>query len=87
MQTHHVNQPDAMNDGRERNKILAEYQSYIIDELITDFDELVTFWMVDCGYDEGEIKRFRWPEVGAMARHLYHPSLVAFARKVAWTHI
>lgn len=74
-------------DEREHNKVLAEYQACIIDELITDFDALVTFWIVDCGYDEGEIRRYRWSEVGNMARHLYHPSLVRFARKIAWEHI
>ncbi|MFG6656236.1 hypothetical protein ACG0Z5_17450 [Scandinavium sp. M-37] len=71
----------------EHDRIIAEHQAYIIDALICEFDEKVTFWMVDCGHDEGEIRRYRWSEIGYTARHLYHPSLVAFAKKVAWTHI
>lgn len=82
-----IHQSDIINNEREHNKVLAEYQAYIIDQLITAFDERVTFWMVDCGYDEGEIRRYRWSEIGSQERCLYHPSLVAFARQVAWTHI
>lgn len=54
-----IHQSDAVNNEREHNKVLAEYQTYIIDPLITTFDERVTFWMVDCGCDEGEIRRCR----------------------------
>ncbi|EAS1759747.1 hypothetical protein BH012_09980 [Salmonella enterica] len=74
-------------DTREHNRVLAERQAYIIDKLITRFDEQITFWMVDCGHAEGTIKRHRWSEIGDMERHLYAPELVKFARQVAWSHI
>lgn len=74
-------------DEREHNIVLAEYQAYIIDEMITSFDERVTWWLVDCGYDEGDIRHHRWSEIGAMERQLYFLPLVIFARKVAWSHI
>lgn len=74
-------------DTREYNRVLAEHQVYIIDKLITRFDERITFWMVDCGHDEYTVRTQRWPEIGYMERHLYAPELVRFARQVAWTHI
>lgn len=75
----------ADNSGTDRmnNKILAEHQAYIIDELITTFDEHVTWWLVDCGYDEMTVN-LRWSEIGAIERHLYNTELVIFARHVAW---
>jgi hypothetical protein len=77
---------DNSSAEREKNKILAEHQAYIIDELITRFDEHVTWWIVDCGYDEMTVN-IRWSEIGAIERHLYAPELIKFARHVAWTHI
>ena len=74
-------------DEREQNIILAEYQAYIIDEMITSFDDRITWWLVDCGYGEGDIRRYRWSEIGAMERQLYVLPLVTFARQVAWSHI
>ncbi|ECE6019168.1 hypothetical protein DL121_13120 [Salmonella enterica subsp. enterica] len=71
---------------RECNKILAEYQAYIIDELITRFDEHVTWWLVDCGYEVMTVMS-RWSEIGDIERHLYDPELVKFARLIAWTHV
>ncbi|EIZ8585550.1 hypothetical protein MQY53_003121 [Salmonella enterica subsp. enterica] len=78
---------DNTTDTREYNRVLAERQAYIIDKLITRFDERITFWMVDCGHDEYTVRTQRWQEIGDMERHLYHPELVKFARQVAWTHI
>lgn len=72
---------------RENNQFLAEYQAYIIDELITEFDALLTWWLVDCGYDENTVRIHRWSEVGAFELHLYPPELVKFARQVAWSRI
>jgi len=79
--------PDTTVDTREYNRVLAEYQAYIIDKLITRFDERITFWLTDCGYDEYTVRTHRWQEIGYMERRLYIPELVVFARKVSWTHI
>ncbi|MBA8306133.1 Uncharacterised protein [Klebsiella michiganensis] len=71
---------------RENNIILAEYQAYIIDELITRFDEHITWWLVDCGYEVMTVMS-RWSEIGDIESHIYDPELVKFARLIAWTHI
>ncbi|EMQ2088465.1 hypothetical protein ABWR82_004374 [Salmonella enterica subsp. enterica] len=78
---------DNTTDTREYNRVLAERQAYIIDKLITRFDERITFWMVDCGHDEYTVRTQRWQEIGYMERCLYNPELVRFARQIAWTHI
>lgn len=78
---------DNRDSERERNIYLAEYQAYIIDKLITLFDETVTFWLADCGYDEFTVRVHRWYEIGEMERKIYISPLVDFAKKVAWTHI
>ncbi|EDW2262071.1 hypothetical protein [Salmonella enterica] len=78
--------PEYLGSERECNKILAEYQAYIIDELITRFDEHVTWWLVDCGYEVMTVMS-RWSEIGGIERQLYDPELVKFARLIAWTHI
>lgn len=49
-----IHQSDAINNECELGKVLAEYQTCALDQLITAFDERVTFRMVDCAYDEGE---------------------------------
>ncbi|APV90409.1 hypothetical protein [Salmonella enterica] len=74
-------------DAREYNRVLAERQAYIIDKLITRFDERITFWLTDCGHDEYTVRVHRWQKIGYMERHLYASELVVFARQVAWTHI
>lgn len=75
------------NSEREYNIYLAEEQAYIIDALITAFDETVTFWIADCGYDEYTVRTHHWFEIGLAERQLYAAPLVNFAKKVAWTHI
>lgn len=75
------------NSERECNIYLAEEQAYIIDALITSFDETVTFWIADCGYDEYTVRTHHWFEIGLAERQLHAAPLVNFAKKVAWTHI
>ncbi|HAV1239737.1 TPA: hypothetical protein JGU28_004518 [Salmonella enterica] len=70
----------------EHNVCLAEFQAYIIDELITEYQKTVTFWLADCGYDEFTVKKALWPQVMAFDRQLYIAPLVDFARKVVGSH-
>ncbi|ECD9611715.1 hypothetical protein FNZ18_20445 [Salmonella enterica subsp. salamae] len=70
---------------REHNKIVAEYQAYVIEKLIKKFNARVTWWLVDCGYEERTVA-LRWSEIGANERHIYNLELVKFARQIAWKH-
>lgn len=77
---------DERSREREHNISLAEYQAYIIDGLINEFDEAVKFWLADAEDARFNFEADIWPDVGAFERQLYIASLVDSAREVVRSH-